>query len=238
MSVIGIANIASVIALSEGYRPPFWAHSPTQTYSITCTLPGLTANTVNVEIDQLDESGNVIAKDTASGGQDATTAVTTYFFDATLRAEHVQEAIGTKHPVQVGPAVIDHVYLAPARVTLDVVMSDSVQSFKAGQYSSNSSRSISAYLTFKQIQAARVPIALSTRLDYYPNMYLVDVRAEENAATSRSFRGSLRFEQVITARITAVTVSARPNATGVTPEGTKGVQAVPTELINQIPLGH
>ena len=220
MSFVGNVNIAAAIAAS--YRPPNWGLSSTQTYSITCTLP---ANTPS--------SANPNQNTTATPGQP-----TTYFFDATLRVEHVQEAVGTKHPVQVGPAIVDHIYLMPARVTLEVAMSDAMQSFQSGQYSGGTSRSVVAYQTFKQIQAARVPIALNTRLTGYANMWLVDVRGVEDSATSRGFRGTLRFEQIISAQVASATVSSRPATTDTTNEGTKGVQPVPADLMDQIPLSH
>jgi hypothetical protein len=205
---------------------------------MTCTLPGQPATKVSVSVDQVDENGNIIPDTPAMQTTPSTTMPTTYFFDATLRVEHVQEAVGTKHPVQVGPAVVDHIYLLPARVTLDVAISDSMQSFASGQYTGAGSRSISAYQTFKQIQAARVPIALSTRLANYSNMWLADVRGVEDSTSSRSFRGTLRFEQIISAQVSTATVSALPNTTDTTNEGTKGVESAPTDLINQIPLSH
>lgn len=209
MSVLGTANILA--AIGSSYRPPSWGARATQTYSMTCTLPG--------PVDAENPPKPI-----------------TFFFDATLRAEHAQEAVGTRHPVQVGPAVVDHVYLLPARVTLDVAISDSMQSFLAGQYSGGSSRSVSAYQTFKQVQAARVPIALSTRLDTYANMWLVDVRAVEDRTTSRSFRGMLRFEQIISAQIAAAVVSERPDATATTNEGTKGATIPAAAILGRVPV--
>jgi hypothetical protein len=163
---------------------------------------------------------------------------TTYYFDATLRVDHVQEAIGTEHPVQVGSAVIDHVYLRPARVTLEVAISDALQSYENGQYSGNS-RSVAAYQKFKEIQAARVPITLATRLDSYENMWLEFVRGTETRETFGAFRGVLSFKQIISATVAEQDVSSRPNTTNSTNEGTKGPETVPPEIqtdLNSIQL--
>lgn len=187
-----------------------------QTYSMTCALPASTPGSANNNQNPTPSS--------------VPTQPVTYFFDATLRVEQVQEAVGTKHPVQVGPAIIDHVYLLPARVTLDVAMSDSMQSFLAGQYSGAGSRSVNAWQTFKAIQAARVPVALATRLQAYQNLWLLDVRATEDRSTSRSLRCMLRFEQIIGAQVGQSNISNRPNATGVTSEGSKGVIPPPPNL--------
>jgi hypothetical protein len=150
---------------------------------------------------------------------------TTFWPDAVFRVEHVQEAIGTKHPVQVGPAIVDHVYLGPARVMWEIGFSDSLQSYQAGQFSSASSRSVSAYQTLKQIQAARVPIAVSTRLASYQNMWLADVRAVEDSRTTTSARITLYFEQILSAQVNASpAVSARPQTTNTTNLGTVSPQ--------------
>jgi hypothetical protein len=198
--------------MSAAYRPLNWANQP-QLYSMTCTLPAPTPSTGS------------------NNNQSATTnpqtqSPTTYYFDATLRVEHTQELVCTEHPVQVGPAIVDHAYLRPARVVLEVGMSDAMQSFSSSQYTGGKSKSVSAYQTFKQIQSARVPITLSTRLDTYQNMVLEDVRGTEDSRTFRGFRGSLHFRQIISASVSQTTVSVRPDQTDSTNEGTKGVLPV------------
>lgn len=205
----------------KGYRPLVWNPQ----YAMICTLPPSTPASAN-------------NNQNASSATAAEAEPTTFFFDVVQRVEHVQQAVGTKHPVQVGPAIVDHIYLLPARVVLDVVITDSVQSFQAGQYSGGSSKSVNAYQTFKAVQAARVPITLVTRLFTYVNMWLEDVRGAETYETSRSFRGTLVFEQIISAQVSTVSVSNRNATTGATNEGVKGAQPVPTELLNQIPLSH
>jgi hypothetical protein len=194
------------------YRPPNWGFQP-QEYSLTCTLPANTGA----------PGSNGSLGSTLSTATSAAPSLgpTTYFFDAVLRAEHSQEAIGTRHPVQIGPAIIDHIYLQPARVILEVAMSDAMDSFVSGQYSSTPSKSVSAYQIFKQIQAARVPIILSTRLDTYQNMWIADVRGTEDPRTKQGFRGMLYFEQIISATVAVTNTSARPDQTDSTNEGTK-----------------
>ena len=225
LGAIGTINVISAVA--DGFRPPNWGAQAVQTYSMTCTLPPDSPAAAN------QNQNPTVISSTPQPPQPMT-----FFFDAVLRVEHVQEAVGTRHPVQVGPAVVDHIYLNPARVVLDVAISDSMQSYLSGQYSGDASRSVNAYQTFKSIQAARVPISLATRLDSYENMWLADVRGTEDSTTSRSFRGTLHFEQIISAQVSSATVSSRPNASNTTNEGVKGVKPVPTELINQIPLSH
>jgi len=210
---------------SPAYRPANWGQQ-TQLYSMTCTLPAT----------------NPAGANNASPGAGGTPAPatqqpTTYYFDATLRVEHSQEAVFTEHPVQIGPAVVDHVYLRPARVVLEVAMSDAMDSYQSGQYSSGSSKSVSAYQTFKDIQAARVPITLRTRYDTYQNMGIEDVRGTEDARTKTGFRGALYFREIISATVSTTTVSQRPNQTDSTNEGPKSTETLdPTtqNLLNQV----
>lgn len=210
-------NTASQIVLSEllgggPYRPANWSQQP-QLYSMTCTLPTSIPLSAN--------------NNTSTASTPPSSSPTTYYFDATLRVEHTQEAVCTEHPVQVGPAIVDHLYLRPARVVLEVAMSDAMQSFQAGQYSGSKSKSVSAYKTFKQIQAARVPITLTTRLDTYQNMIIEDVRGTEDNRTRQGFRGTLHFRQIISASVSTATTSVRPDQTDSTNEGTKAPTSVP-----------
>jgi hypothetical protein len=204
-----VQGLASLVTPFGGYRPVNWIYAPQQ-YSLTCTLPSSTV-TSSSSVNGVTTPGSLSS---STEGQ-----TTTYYFDAVMVAEHVQEAMGTKHPVQVGPAIVDHVYLQPAQVTLQVKMSDAMQSFVNGQYSSVPSKSVSAYQQFLQIQASRVPITLVTRLNTYQNMWIASIRPQDDARTVRGFNGLLRFEQIISASITSQSVSARPNTTNTTNSG-------------------
>ena len=226
-------NALTTFALVGPYRPANWGQP--QLYSLTCILPanaGLPEATVTTS---QTVNGQPVAGPFGSSTQPATAGMpTTYFFDAMLRAEHTQEAVGTKHPVQVGPAVIDHIYLLPARVVLEVGFSDTMQSFLAGQYSGGRSRSVNAFQAMKQVQAARVPITLATRLQTYQNMWLADVRAVEDYRTSRSGRFTLHFEQIISATVSSGNVSSRPNATDTTNVGTVAPTAPTPSTLNGV----
>ena len=218
---------------TPGFRPPNWGAQP-QLYSMTCTLPGEPTTTVSsssVETLQGEQVGGTSASEGAVTEQGTAAQITTYYFDATLRADHAQEAVGTEHPVQVGSAIIDHIYLRPMRVTLEVAISDALQSYQSGQYG-GSSRSVAAYQAFLKVQAARVPITLATRLNSYQNMWLETVRATETAATFSSFRGVLSFRQIISAQVAQSAISMRPDTTNTTSEGTKGPETIPPDVSN------
>jgi hypothetical protein len=208
------ASIGLTELLAGGaYRPANW--SQPQQYFLTCTLPSATVSS----------SSSVNGVVTPGSSSSVTSgSPTTYYFDAVMMADHAQEAVGTKHPVQIGSPLIDHVYLQPQRVVLQVKLSDAMQSFVQGQYSSVPSKSVSAYQTFLQIQAARVPITLATRLKTYQNMWLALVAAHDDVRTAHGFNGTLHFEQIISASVSTQTVSARPHATDSTNLGTLSTQ--------------
>jgi hypothetical protein len=206
--------IASALLLNGPYRPPNWG-TQQQLYSITCTLP-------------------------APSGSSASTAAnpqspTTYYFDATLHVDHLFETVGTEHPVQVGPAIVDHLYNKPYEMTLEVAISDAMQSYKAGQYSGGKSKSVNAFQTFYQIALAKVPITVSTRLNTVKNMYLRLGRAAEDYRTARGFKGALYFKQIQSAQVSNPTSTSRPQTTGTTNEGTKSPTVPPAPTLGNLP---
>ena len=207
---------------SGPWRPPQWSKPPL--WSMTVTLPGTPSASVTTS------GTNVPAQTSTSPGTQGTS--TTYFFDAVLRSEHRQEAVFTEHPVQVGPAIVDHIYLRPAEVTLDVLMSDVAGVYQAGQYTGNNSKSIAAFQQFLQIQASRVPIVLATHLMQYKNMGVRAVFATDTNQTSHALRCTLYFKQIISATVSQTTVSARPDQTGATNEGTKAPQNLDSNTQN------
>jgi hypothetical protein len=226
MSGFAVFTGVAIAELADGrYRPPNWNQPPTT--SMTVTLPPASSVTSVSYV-----NGQPVPE--AATPAPPAQMPTTFFFDAVLRIEHNQEATLTKHPVQVGPALVDHMYLQPARVILDVGMSDAMQSFMAGQYSSGKSKSVSAYQTFLQIQASRAPITLQTRLNTYYNMQIVDIRASDTSQTSRGLRCVIYLEQIISATVSQTTVSERPNATNSTNEGTKTPSSPSTDALSGI----
>jgi hypothetical protein len=227
--VISLLSQQPSPVISTGpWRPPQWSSQP-QLWSMTFTMPGLPATSVSsTDLTTPDASG------VGATTQPATSQTTTYFFDAMLRAEHEQEAVGTKHPVQVGPAIVDHVYLNPARVTLEIAMSDAMDSFQSGQYSGAMSKSVAAFQAFDNLQASRAPITLATRLKQYQNMWLRLVRATDTNLTSHALKAVLYFEQIISATVVQTTTSSRPNQTGATNEGTKAPGAISQSEQNQL----
>jgi hypothetical protein len=133
------------------WRPPQWSNQP-QLTSITVTYP-----TESVSHLILDDQGQPLPEQATPTTQWMTQ---TYFFDAVHRIEHLRGMQATEHPVQLGAAVTDHVYQLPGRVTLDIGMSDVMDTYVHGQYTTAKSKSVSCYQTMVELQQKRIPMTL------------------------------------------------------------------------------
>lgn len=155
---------------------------------------------------------------------------TTYFFDAVMRLDHSQELVITKHPVQNGASIVDHAYLQPSRLVLEVGFSDSMDSYTPGQYTNAGAKSVSAYQTFLNLQALRVPLTVNTRLKQYQNMELVGVRAADTNQTAHALKMLLSFEQIIVGTVTVQPQSNRPDQVNANNQGSVPTQAPPADV--------
>jgi hypothetical protein len=172
-----------------------------------------------------------------------TNAQTVYVFDAAMRAQHEQQAAVTLNPVQTGAAISDHAYVIPPRLTVEIAMSDSMQSFTLGQWSDGASRSVSAYSTLLAIQQRRLPVSVATRLRAYDNMIITSVQAEETVQTKHALKALVTFTQVLTASIEVThssinfdvnpANSALPQTTGQTIVGQTQPAAIPGNIQSQ-----
>jgi len=210
---------------SSGYRPPQWNQQP-QLTSITATLPQATVTT--------SATANGQSVPEASGSSTQPASSTTFFFDAVIRADHVQELTATKHPIQNGASVVDHSYLEPARLVLEVMFSDALDRYRAGSYTSAQSKSVSAFQTFQYLQALRIPLTVNTKLRQYTSMVIKSLRAADTKETVAGLRMTLYLEQILIGTVTSATQSARPSETGSSQEGTVTPQPLPSSLQNYV----
>lgn len=144
---------------------------------------------------------------------------TQYAFDAVIRAEHQQRIIKTDHPIQTGANISDHAYLMPARLILDVGMSDVMAAFYQGTWNGSSSKSVSAYQTMIALQASRIPLTLTTRLRSYQNMIIEGITPEDTAKTVTGLKMTVEFSEVLLGSTQVLANSARPQDTQSTPLG-------------------
>ena len=171
---------------------------------------------------------------------------TTYVFDAVLDLEHEQRVEKTHHPVQTGADLSSHAYLMPARLVLYVGMSDAMDAYSSGAdptkppyitaFTGSRSKSVSAYRQMISLQAARVPLTVTTRLRTYTNMIITSVSPREDFKTINGLRMRVEFEQIFTASTMDVPNSARSNTTASTGLGTINPVTVQTSTQKQFQI--
>lgn len=156
---------------------------------------------------------------------DGTTA---YFFDAVMRIEHLTSTRITEHPVQTGANISDHAFELPARISLEIGMSDVLDVYKKGQFSDYSSKSVSAYQVLESLRKKRLPLTVTTRLNTYYNMLIENIMAPDDFKTTFGLRAIVHLRQIITAQVPKVqVVSKRKQVTDTTNKGP--VQSTPLD---------
>src|SRR5579883_2607547 len=129
---------------------------------------------------------------------------TVYVFDAIIVAEHERRAVVTKNPVQTGAAVSDHIYIEPARLDIEIAMSDAMQSFTYGQWATAPSRSVSCFQTLDALQKALTRVDITTRLNTYGPMVITNVYAHDDEKTTFALKAHITFEELILANVQTV----------------------------------
>lgn len=171
--------------------------------------------------------------------KDPDTKVTTaYIFDGIPRAEHEQQSTITLNPVQTGAALSDHAYVNPPRLTVEILMSDTMQSFTLGQWADNPSRSVSAYQQLVKLQKQRATCQVATRLNIYENMLIASIRAPESKETRYGSKGTVTFVGILRASVENVASgisfssgdAALPQTIGQTVGGEVPTDPVPDSL--------
>lgn len=148
------------------------------------------------------------------------TNINGYFFDAVLRMNHTSPLRKTEHPIQTGANLVDHAYMLPAHLTLEIGMSDSMDSLVLGQYSGGATKSISAYQTLVKLQQSRVPLTVVTRLQKYVNMLITNINAPDDVNTSNALKCSITLEQIFMAQVGTTTPSSSRGQTTSAPTDT------------------
>jgi hypothetical protein len=151
-----------------------------------------------------------------------------YFFDAVLKVEHVNQRRLTMHPVQTGANIADHSYQIPARVTMEIGVSDVMDSYSPdglpvslgnGLVNSGGAKSVNAYQTLRKLQDSGEPLTVVTRLNTYENMVIESMTNPEDFKTVYSMKALITFQQIITASVAVRKVSLAPHTAVDTPKG-------------------
>ena len=145
-----------------------------------------------------------------------------YYFDAFTKENHVGSVRVTEHPVQGGSNISDHAYNLPDKLTIEVLVSDSVQPIVSGQFASGKTKSISAYEVLRKLKEKRVLVSVRTRLHYYINMIIEGMNVSDDYKSANSLKGTVSLRQVMMAVVPVeyVTLTKR-QAVVETNKGTK-----------------
>lgn len=206
-----------VQASARPYRPAAWKLLPT-------TQADLILLRSNINLDE------VVGKETTNEGDSVTvTQTVAYFFDAIIREEHSYRLRITDHPIQTGANIVDHAYMLPAELTLEIGMSDVMDSLWVGQFLGGvgGSRSKSAFDTLRRLQALRVGLNVTTRLARYSNMLIESIHTPDDYMTTKALKCSVRLKEVFLAEVQKEKRSAIPSATDFASQATSVVKEVP-----------
>jgi hypothetical protein len=184
---------------------------------------------------------------TATGGNITMngTTIQTYVFDAVMRAEHDQSAQITSQPIQTGANISDHAYAMPARVTLEIGMSDVMVAYSSGNPNNSSgiksgawtgpsqSKSVNAFNEIVSWATGRLLLTLGTRLKTYSSMMVESINPEESNKTVAALKCRVTFKQVFIANSQQIGVSALPQTTQTSSGGATTGSPPTASQINQ-----
>jgi hypothetical protein len=142
-----------------------------------------------------------------------------YYFDAVFKIDQSLQNRITEHPVQNGANISDHVYNLPHTVTLEIGMSDSMESYKAGQFTGGRTRSITAYNVLVNTWRDKDRVLVWTRYGGIENCVIERIDIQDDYKTARGLRATVAFRQIITVGLKTTKVSARPHAMQETKKG-------------------
>lgn len=147
------------------------------------------------------------------------------FFDAVFHEEVTSSIKVTDHPVQNGSNIVDHSYVQPTVLTMDIGVSDSMGSILNGQFVGWYTKSVSAYQLLLKLQQSRIPIEVHTRLNHYYNMLIEQITVPDDYKTLRGLKCSVQMKEIFVVEVGTTTVSARSQTT----DSGAGGNAQPTE---------
>lgn len=130
--------------------------------------------------------------------------------DAVLSESHSNPVRLTKNPIELGADITDHAIIEPKQLTINAEVSDTplgVAAFGAivdlvtGLFgtatSSNITRSNAAYNALVQLQEAREPIQVQTRLRLYENMIITGISTLQDKNSSRVANMIITLEEAL-----------------------------------------
>lgn len=196
----------------KGWRPPEWSRSQLRRQIAPDTYYNLTYMTIKYD-EKLSNQENSDGTDYNASYEGQQTQQN-YYFDAVFVAEHSTRRQITEHPVQWGAAIADHSFQLPAVVTLQIGMSDAMQSFDDMLYHKDTGygKSVNAYQMFVELQKTGQPVDLQTHLQEYKNMIIESITAVDTNVTFTALKATISFRQIFIGETGKVSKSLYPAA--------------------------
>lgn len=119
-------------------------------------------------------------------------------FDATLSESHTAGNEITKHPVEVGSDITDHIRRQPEKLTLQGIVSNTPLVFLAS-LTESPTRAEEAYEKLKEIKDNGQLISVVTTLRQYDNMALVNMSVVRDVQNGNVLNATLELEEILTA---------------------------------------
>jgi hypothetical protein len=157
-----------------------------------------------------------------------------WVFDAVIKLDHNQSQRITQHPVQTGANITDHSFALPAKLTLEIGMSDVMRDYIPNKWGSDTSEPTKSVAAYKQLlfwKNLGKPLKISTRIDDYVNMVVANLSTPDDVTTGHGLKCLATFQQIFTASVTEKKVSVIPQATGKTDSGIQEVSSNSSDLI-------
>ena len=152
------------------------------------------------------KSGTDISKVSEEGLLYCKTNIGGYFFDGFMRVDHSSELEVTQHQVETGSSIVDHSYLKPKQVVMEIIVSDAHDSIIPGQFGQGRGRHVEAWNILKQIQSDRIPVSVFTKLGLYDNMLITSLSASDDYSTYHSLVATVTLREVPVAMLKTVSV--------------------------------
>ena len=131
-----------------------------------------------------------------------------YFFDGFLDVDHNYEVEITQNQIETGAMIVDHAYIKPITLSMQIIVSDVHQSIVNGQFSEGWSRHTSAWQILRKLQADRVPLSVFTKLALYDNMLIKSLSAKDTDKTLSTLVANVTLQEVPMATLKTVKISA------------------------------
>lgn len=167
------------------------------------------------------------------------TNIAGFFFDAVIREEHTSSLKITSHPVQTGANITDHSFVEPKVLTMEILVSDALDSLMVGQFDGDNTKSVNAYRALLDLQESRIPVSVLTRLALYDNMLIENITAPDDSKSRNGLRCTVTLREIFVVDVAKTKVSARPHDTEYTNRGhLQAEPADPGTFGYQIENGH